>query len=76
MKIFDYYKINLILVFKWFNNLEIVFKIFCNCEIYINQKIELFCKSCQKVVCKECILELYNKCRFGIIIIDYEFEEI
>lgn len=75
MKIFDHHKINPIPVSKWSNNLETAFKTSCNCETHTNQKIESFCKSCQKAVCKECILELHIKCRSGITTIDYEFEE-
>lgn len=75
MKIFDHHKINPIPVSKWSNNLETAFKTSCYCETHTNQKIESFCKSCQKAVCKECILELHNKCSSGITTIDYEFEE-
>lgn len=62
MKIFENYNIRFILKEKWLKNLEIVLKMFLNCVIYKDQRIEFFCKSCEKVVCEECIVELYKEC--------------
>lgn len=62
MKIFKNYIIRFILEEKWLKNLEVVLKSFLNCDIYIDQRLDFFCKSCEKVVCEGCIVDLYREC--------------
>lgn len=46
-----------------------------NCVIHKDQRIESFCKSCEKAVCEECIVESQKECQFRICTIDQEFHE-
>lgn len=62
MKIFKNYEISIVLVDNWLINLEKVLKVFFNCEKYKEKNIGFFCKKCLKVVCEECVMELYGDC--------------
>lgn len=75
MKIFENHKIRPIPEEKWSKHLEAVLKMSLNCDIHKDQRIESFCKSCEKAVCEECIVNSHKECQSRICTIDHKFEE-
>lgn len=75
MKIFENHKIRPKPEDKWSKNLETALKMSLNCDIHKDQRIESFCKSCEKAVCEECIVNSHTGCQSRICTIDHEFEE-
>lgn len=75
MKIFENHKVGPIPEEKWSKNLDAALKMSLNCDIHKDQRIKSYCKSCEKTVCEECIVESHQECQSRICTIDQEFEE-
>lgn len=62
---------------KLSKDIETNFTKFIFCDIHKDQRIESFCKCCEKAVCEECIVESHTctECQSNICTIYHEFEE-
>lgn len=75
MKFFKNHTIRPIPEEKWSKNLEAALKSSLNCDIHIDQRLDSFCKSCEKAVCEGCIVDLHRECQSNICTIDDVFKE-
>ena len=62
MKSFKTHEISSIPVEKWSIKLDEMLKSSSSCEIHNEKTSKSFCKTCQKAVCEDCIVESHSEC--------------